>query len=363
MFAQRPSRLPRSNTQSSLGAQSRRSHQHQLDHPPFWLHRPRAHSSQGLRRSDTVRSSQTAYQYQPRSKRHRPRPGRHPYQYPGPQPGGHTTLHSHRSLASLRNATARANLHSPYPRSYHSASGPGSGRAASPALSNMYEYRLPARHMSRHSSFGTAPSSPGSTASVRPSLHDYRNEHNGSVTSFRRLPSPCLGPNRYQPPRHASFSRNLTPISAMRQPQHFGSTASLDSGAASPTDSVVPFYYDYSESFHGADGLIRSPADHPPIPEVSVDQEEDSEQNYSQYPQTRDPFSIMPSSRYSPAELPTKHNRRASEQSMRSRHSRKTSDKSNLSAHLSSQAIHEHLAHEHEPHIESNARATQVRRH
>lgn len=363
MFAQRPSRLPRSNTQSSLGAQSRRSHQHQLDCPPSRLHRPPALSPQGIRRSDTVTSSQTAYQYQPRSRRPRPRPGPYPYHHPVYQTGSHPSLHSHRSLASLRNATAMASLPSPYARSHHSASGPRAGRAASPALSNMYEYRIPARHMSRHNSFGTAPSSPGSMASARPSLHDYRTEHNGSVTSFRPLPSPGFGSNRYQPPRHASYSRNMTPISTVRQPQRFGSTASLDSGPASPTDSIVPFYYDYSESFHGADGLVRSPTEHPPIPEVTVDQEEDAGSHHPQSPQAQDPFHTMPGSNLSPAELPTKHNRRASEQSTRSRHSRKTSNKSDLSVRLSSQAIEEHPAHEHEQYADSDARETQVRCH
>ncbi|KAK5956734.1 hypothetical protein OHC33_002221 [Knufia fluminis] len=223
----------------------------------------------------------------------------------------------------------------------------------------MYEYRIPARHMSRHNSFGTAPSSPGSMASARPSLHDYRTEHNGSVTSFRPLPSPGFGSNRYQPPRHASYSRNMTPISTVRQPQRFGSTASLDSGPASPTDSIVPFYYDYSESFHGADGLVRSPTEHPPIPEVTVDQEEDAGSHHPQSPQAQDPFHTMPGSNLSPAELPTKHNRRASEQSTRSRHSRKTSNKSDLSVRLSSQAIEEHPAHEHEQYADSDARETQ----
>lgn len=361
MFAQRPSRIPRSNTQSSLGVQSRRHRRLHLDHHPSQIRRPSTASKRGLTRSETVRTSQTAYQYKPRSRRLRPRPGTYPYQYSAYPPGRQHILHTHRSLASLRSATAAANMPSSYARSYHSSSGHRLGRAVSPALSNMYEYRNPAGHMSRHHSFGTAPSSPGSITSFGRSLRNYRSEHNGSIASLRPLPSPGIASNRYQPPRR-TFSRNLTPSSAMRPPQRFCGRASLDSEPASSTGSIVPFYYDYSESFHGADGLIRWPADHPTIPEVGVEQEEDFKQHKPRVAEARDPLGTMPGSRFSPAELPTKHNRRSSEQSVRSRHSRRTSDKSNLSARLFSHAIKEHPTHEQEDeqHVESGATETQV---
>jgi len=361
MFAHRPSRIPRSNTQSSLGVHSRRHRRLQLDHHPSQTRRSSTTSERGLKRSETTRTIQTAYPYKPRPRKPRSRPGTYPYQYPAYPPGRQHVLHTHRSLASLRSATAAGNMPSSYARSYHSASGQRLGRAVSPALSNMYEYRNPAGHMSRNHSFGTAPSSPGSITSFGPSLHNYRSEHNGSVASLRPLPSPGIASNRYQTSRRA-LSRHLTASSAMRPPQRFCSRASLDSEPASSTGSIVPFYYDYSESFHGADGLIRWPADHPTIPEVGVDQEEDFKQHKPRIAESQDPFGTMPGSRFSPAELPTRHNRRSSEQSVRSRHSRRTSDKSNLSARLFSHAIKEHPTYEQEDeqHVVSGATETQV---
>lgn len=249
---------------------------------------------------------------------------------------------------------------SPYARSYRLASGQRSGRAASPTLSNIYEYRNVTRHTSRRNSCGTAPSSPVSLMSIGRSLQEYRSEHNGSMTSFRPLPSPGPGLNRYQPPRHACFPMNMTPSSYMRQRQRLGSSTSLESGPASPTDSIVPFYYDYSESFHGVDAFGRSPAEHPSIPEVSIAQEAGTPHHDPQNAQARSPFGTMPGSIFSPAELPTKHNRRASEQSIRSGHGRRASDKSSLSVRLSGQVIEEHPVHEQEQCVESDTRETQV---
>jgi len=362
MFAQRPPRIPRSNTQSSLGMRSRRHHRPELDHQrgPSQTRRPSTASARGLSRSGTVRTSQTASQYQPRSRRPRPRPGTHPYQHPAYPFGRHNT-YSHGSLTSVGIATVGGNLPSSYARSYHSASGQRLGRAVSPALSNTYEYRNPARHIARHHSFGTAPSSPGSIISFGPSLRNYRSEHNGSFASFRPLPSPGISTIRYQRSRY-NYLRNPTPSSATRPPQRFGSRASLDSPSASSTGSIVPFYYDYSESFHGADGLVRLSAHHPTIPEVAVDQEQDDRQHEPRDAEAQDPFSTKLASSFSQTELPTRHNRRASEQSTQFRHSRRTSDKSNLSVRLFSQTIEEHSAHrqEDEQHVELGARETQV---
>lgn len=363
MFAQRPPRIPRANTQSSLGMRSRRHHRPELDHQrgPSQICRPSTAFARGLSRSDTVRTSQTASQYHPRLRQPRPRPGTHPYQHSAYPFGRHNTFHSHGSLACVGTATVGGNLPSSYARSYHSASGQRLGRAVSPALSNTYEYRNPARHIVRHHSFGTAPSSPGSITSFGRSLRNYHSEHNGSVASFRPLPSPGISAIRYQPSRH-NYPRNPTPSSAMRPPQRFGSRASLDSRPASSTGSIVPFYYDYSESFYGADGLIHLSAHHPTIPEVAVDQEQDDKQHGPRDAEAQDPFSTKLASSSSRTELPTKHNRRASEQSTRSRHSRRTSEKSNLSVRLFSQTIEEHPAHrqEDEQHGELDARETQV---
>jgi len=180
------------------------------------------------------------------------------------------------------------------------------------------------------------------------------------MPTFKPLPFPNYSLNWCPPPRHASFSTNMTPASVMRPPRRLGSSTSLESGPASPTDSIVPFYYDYSESFHGADALGRLPVEHPPIPEVSVAQEEGTLHHDPQSPHAKGQLGAMPGPNFSPAELPTKHNRRASELSVRSRHSRGTSDKSTFSVRFSSQTIEEHPVFEQEHYVESDARETQV---
>lgn len=342
MFASRPPRMPRSSTLSSLGNQSRRSnstsarphrsHRDNLEERPLRIRSKYMSSPGQLRRNDTVRSSLSAYQYQPRSRRPRPRPGPHSYYHPPHNHRSHYTLHSHRSLVSLRDDRIHDSTISPYPDGDLARSNQHLPRSVSPAVSNVYEHHNQARHhVSRQHSFGTARSSPGSMVSVRRRMQDYRIDYNGSARSFRNLSSPAINSRMQYPTRHPSFSRAVTPDLNIDHQRRFASTTSLNSGPASPTDSIVPFYYDYSESFHGGETLLLpSRSEHPSIPEVGSEHEEDGEDGpESCVAQT--PFGTLQGSAFSPVEMPTRHNRRPSEQSFRSRHSRKASGRSTRS--------------------------------
>lgn len=330
VFAHRP-RVPRSNTQSSFATQSRATASSSVLPGRYLRPAPEHHArsdvggQQGFRRNGSVRSSISGYHYAPRTRRSGNRPLPHSRQYPTQR-----NLHSHRSLASLRSAAARVGPASPYFQPY---------RTASPAISNVYEYRH--AHRSRNGSFRSDPASPGSIYTNVRSLHDYRLEHNASVASFRPLPSPLIGSNRSLPPRRMSISRTMTPVSVTRQYNQSQNTSASE--PASPTESIVPFYYDYSESFHGRDALSS-----PEIPAMS---------NSSACREGVDdacieadallPLVGQQGTLLSPVELPIKHNRRPSEQS--SRHSRKASSKSSRSIHvLSHQTIDEEVLPEHE---------------
>lgn len=340
MFASRPPRVPRSSTLSSLGNQSRRSdsvssrphrsHGNQLEERAPRIRSKYMSSPGQLRRNDTVRSSMTAYQYQPRSRRPRPRPGPHSYYHPPYNHRSHYTLHSHRSLASLRSNGISDHRVSPYLDGDSAIFSQHFPRSVSPAMSNVYEYHNQARHdIPRKGSLGTGRSSPRSMASTRRGLQDYRVDYNASARSFRTMPSPAINSQAYYPTRHPSLSRLGTPALNMNRHRRFGSTTSLNSGPTSPTDSIVPFYYDYSESFHGGETLLLpSCSEHPSIPEVGSEHEDGKEHNSLDIADAQTPFGILHGSIFSPVELPTRHNRRPSEQSFRSRHSRKTSSRS-----------------------------------
>ncbi|KAL2416756.1 hypothetical protein ABEF95_001433 [Exophiala dermatitidis] len=83
----------------------------------------------------------------------------------------------------------------------------------------------------------------------------------------------------------------------------------------SPTESTTPHYYDYSESFWEGDD-IRQPAE---LSAVSLVINEDvtapENEGIPDRRQAQSPFGIMQGSTFQPAELPTRHNRRSSEQS------------------------------------------------
>lgn len=329
MFAHRP-RVPRSATQSSFASQSRATASSSI-HPgrqarPAQDHEGRSDRAgqPGVHRAGSVRSSVSGYNYAPRTRRPSTRPLQSPHQY-------HTrrNLHSHRSLASLRSAGAPYGPTSPYFQPY---------RTASPAISNVYEYRYPQR--SRNGSFRSDPASPASAYTNGRSLQEYRIENNVSAASFRPLSSPLVASNRAPIPRRISLSRAMTPVSVAKQ---FDSGhAASPSEPASPTESIVPFYYDYSESFHGRNGL--SP---PEVVGESVSDASNQEEDVSALVSARTLLVNHQGCLLSPTELPTKHNRRPSEQS--SKHSRKASSKSSRSIHVPShQTIDEEEFQEHD---------------
>jgi hypothetical protein len=91
----------------------------------------------------------------------------------------------------------------------------------------------------------------------------------------------------------------------------------------------MPAYYDYSESFYGQEEHLplAGPAERP-IPMLNQVIHEDVPTPFHREAQT--PFGIRDGSRFQPVELPTKHNRKASEISNNdakpnSRHSAKRS--------------------------------------
>lgn len=340
MFATKPPRMPRSSTLTSLDNRSKTSgntssypHRTHVQRVGQGVPRLRSKymSSPGqLRRSDTVRSSMTAYQYQPRSRRPRPRPGPQSYCHPPHSHGSHITLHSHRSLASLRSKDGLINAFSSYDAYPHRASAQGLPRSISSARSNVYEYRNQARdHVPRQTSFGTISSSPRSMSSIGRGLHSQRLEFNASARSLRPLPSPAISSRWYHPTRRSSFSRTTTPASGLPRRRRFDSATSLHSGPTSPTDSVGPFYYDYSESFHGGETLLLPPqSEHPSILEAGSEDEGSGHPGSLEILDAQTSFGAVPGSAFSPVELPTRHNRRPSEQSLLSKHSRKASSRS-----------------------------------
>lgn len=340
MFATRPPRVPRSITLSSLGNQSRASigssSRPYIKHAPSIERKaPRIRnnhiSSPGrLRRSDTVRSSMTAYEYGPSSRRARPRPGPYSHYHPSQASEGRYALHSHRSLASLRGHGISAGTPSPYMLHHRTGSGHHFSRSISPAMSNLYEYRRPARYgASRQGSFGTAPSSPTSRSFARGCVQNYAAEYDAPTAPFRLLPSPAISSDRYNSARNASTTRMATPNYNIPRHRRFDSATSLASGPKSPVDSIVPFYYDYSESFHGGETPLLLPVPvHTSIPEAGSEHGEHAGRPGPGSLSAHTPFGMVSGSAFAPAELPTAHNRRPSEQSSQSRHSRKASSKS-----------------------------------
>lgn len=338
IFASRSPRLPRSRTSTSLDSRvrtsgsvsshSHRGHRQRLG-PDVPRIRSKYMSSPGqLRRNDTVRSSMTAYQYQPHSRRPRPRPGPISYYYPPYSHRSHDFLHSHRSLASLRGSSSSINGCTSYNALPLHPSRQGFSRSMSSARSNLYEYHNQDRGLNRRqSSQGAIPRSPRSMSSTEAGLISHRTEFNASTRSFGPSPSPATGSRRYYPSSQYSFSRTATPVTGIPQHRRFNSITSLHSARTSPTDSVGPFYYDYSESFHRGETMLLLPhSEHPSILEAGVEEEEGDAGTQAIDAQT--PFSTVPRSAFTPTELPTRHSRRPSEQSVRSRHSRKASNKS-----------------------------------
>lgn len=324
IFATKPSRLPRSRTSASLDSrtrtsrsiqsQARRSREQQFEHDNPRIRSKYMSSPGRLRRSGTVRSNITAYQYQPYSRRPRARPGPLSYYHPP---------HSHRSLASLRCNNPAFNAYPPY--NALSPHGPGQHlpRSASSSRSNVHEYHNPdVGCISRYNSHGPISRSPNSITSIGTGQQIHTTDLNALARIFRPSPSPAMGSSRSHLYNQHSISRSATPAMGMSRHQRFESMTSLRSLPTSPTGSIGPFYYDYSESFHGGETfLLATHPEHPTILETSTGNED----NVTPVIDAKTPFGTVPGSVFTPVELPTQHTRRSSEQSIKSRHSRKAS--------------------------------------
>ena len=330
IFAQRPSRVPRPTTQSSLDFHPRSSsgshisrYQQKCFKPAVLGHqRSYGGSTHELRRNDTVQSNLSSYQDWPRSRRLLSRSGSYvPNQRPR-LPGENRALHSHRSLTSLRSHNGTINHPPLSPRSFRMTRAHRSGRVPSPATINMYVYRHHSRqsHLGNRSSSGTAASSPISRMSAVRRIQDYRNQYNASAWSLRPPASPAAGFRSYQRRGYLPYARSTTSAAGLPAVGRVYSTNSLFSGPTSPTDSIVPLYYDYSESFHGRAPLLQF---------VDGQEQMQGARPGSPLPAAQSPFGTLPGSRFLPIELPTQHNRRASEVSSRSRHSRNVSERTN----------------------------------
>ncbi|KAK6374134.1 hypothetical protein LTR64_002241 [Lithohypha guttulata] len=182
------------------------------------------------------------------------------------------------------------------------------------------------------------------------SIPEYRAEHNRSAVSFQP-PSPPAIDNRYYHQGRVSVSRATTPRLNRPETNRLSITTSLNSEPASPTDSIVPFYYDYSESFYGRQVLLPPPAEHPTIEEGIFEAGTTSTTPGLSVPAAQSPFGIQHGSKFSPTEPPTKHNRCLSDHP--SHHSRRVSSKSNRSLHVPSHQTIDEEDHQ-EPELETS---------
>ncbi|KIW14539.1 hypothetical protein PV08_07323 [Exophiala spinifera] len=161
---------------------------------------------------------------------------------------------------------------------------------------------------------GTVGSSPG-VLSLRQGRIGYRPELNNSYSSHARFPSPAVSlGNVTTSQRHPPY-RTTTPMSLSLQNVRgvWNNSQSSQRGLPkSPTESTGPHYYDYSESFVEEEDCFSPVAEDPVArPPFTMDQTIlGPEHRHAQ-----SPFGTLPGSIFKPAELPTKHNRRASEQS------------------------------------------------
>lgn len=323
-FAVRPPRIPRSgsrlqSTRPRSGSfdTSFASQLHHQTSPhkrhPHRRHGPRpVPSSSGLSGRETVHSSSQHSGLRSKRAGHRHKSPR----LHNLGPGQHG-LYTHRSLITLRSQRDLRSLHSSSPmiRSVHGRR--HVHRTSSPAFSESQAYRYASRPgYSRVGSALTVGSSPG-IFPRRPGMPGYRPELNNSYSSFVRFPSPAMSAmnvatvgNGYTP------QRTVTPMSnslqSLRKTWN-NSATSLAGLPKSPTESTAPRYYDYSESFLEEDCFSPLEEDQGANLPFTMDQKIMGDQRGLEHQQAQSPFGTMPGSAYRPAELPTTHNRRASE--------------------------------------------------
>lgn len=330
-FAVKPSRIPRSGSRlqstrqrsgsfdTSLASQlrhrrsprSRRSHQHRGPRPAL--------STSGLSGHETVRTHASSFYPGLRSKRAGPRYRSQALAGLAGSADGFPGLYAHRSLITLRSHRDYHSLHSASPSVRFGTGRPH--RAASPAFTDAQFHRHGPRHgYPRVGSTVTVASSPV-LYNGPAGLGGYRPDFNTSHSSFAHLPSPVRSSLNLASMNGHPANRTTTPLSASLHNSRAmwnHSAASLGALPKSPTDSVGPHYYDYSESFLEEECFPPGGQDESSIQHSYMDQAVHEIQADLERRQAQSPFGTLPGSTFKPAELPTQHNRRASEQSKHS---------------------------------------------
>ncbi len=324
-FAVRPPRIPRSGSRlqstrprsGSFDASFASQLRHQRSPHRRQSHRrhgPRPiPSSSGLSGRETIHSNSASHHSGLRSKR-----AGHLHRSQGLQGLGHGKhgLYTHRSLITLRSQRDFQSMHSNSPMLNTVHRRRNGHRTSSPALSESQSYRHAMRPgYPRVTSAFTVNSSP-SMLSTRPRMPGYRPENN-SCSSFARFPSPAVSsmtvPNAY--PSHITNTPMSISLQNVRGTWN-NSQNSLRGLPKSPTESTGPHYYDYSESFLDEEDCFSPVAEETVAnPPFTMDQTILEDQLGPDRRHAQSPFGTMQGSVFRPAELPTKHNRRASEQS------------------------------------------------
>jgi hypothetical protein len=256
------------------------------------------------------RSNLSSYSRSTRPRRYPPR--HHPYpvhSLTSPSP----SLYTHRSLATLRSNRDINSVRSASPVGPHHRLRGVPYRASSPSIADDGSINTPYPDFMRAPSVGTVASSPRSVYQRQGPYPSYRPDLSGSSTSLQRIPSPAYPYPYAQPYPSRVFSVNQTPVSSYRATAPFSVSATFLAGIPqSPSGSTTPAYYDYSESFegHGYPGrdAETATASAPTFNQVIL---EDVPTPFHRQAQT--PFGIRDGSKFQPVELPTKHNRRLSE--------------------------------------------------
>lgn len=292
--------------------------------PPRRHHGPRPiPSTSTLSARHASRSNLSSYAHSTRSRRHPP--GRHPYPLQGvasPSP----SLYTHRSLVTLRSNRDVYSIRSDSPGGHPPYLRRPPYRASSPAFTDDRSLHTPHPGFIRAPSTGTVASSPTSAYAGRDPYPGFRLPLNGSHTTLHRYPSPAYLPTQAGPyPGRMPPAMSHTVASSLRANcVYSGSAASLAGISPSPSGSTTPAYYDYSESFFERNGIPRNDGEIPEGPPLTMNETilEGVPTPYPRHAQT--PFGTKEGSKFLPVELPTKHNRRPSEQS---RHSSKSTSR------------------------------------
>jgi len=330
-FVVRPPRIakPGSRIQStrprsgSFDASFASSLRHQTS-PPYARY-SRRHRTPGptpsftaLSTHNIMRSNLTIHDRDTRTRRSRPYSGRHGLEglaSPGP---GSTGLYNHRSLITLRSHRDLQSMYSGSPRTQASRSTKYRHQGRSP-----YSYPVgPRPPYPRASSVRTAASSPASMVRHQ-GFPGYHPDQRYLYASFATLPSSAV-PTRYMQdairPQYPSRADTLGSLSSQPPRAHSRSSVALHAGLPrSPTGSTAPYYYDYSESFVEG-SFSRDTNQSQASLSLNTDYVVLAIEPALESRKAQSPFGNVSGSCFRPAELPTKHNRRPSQQSNDNKH-------------------------------------------